>query len=883
MTEVEDIIKKCKLIFESGTLEQKKMALQELANINHPDVIELIKRATRDRNAGIRYFARKTLNKLSEQPPKSRIYRKDVEKLLTAIEVFGIHDESVDVAEAKFLEALLKLDSNSPNERLKGIEELITLRDTRALKPLHDLYKNEPDEKLRAIIVTAISKITPPENPEAHPCVVEALNDKDPRVKANAVEALKEKDIQENSELLLDILMNSSDNRLVANTAITLNKFYPGEVKEAIKRMLSSDKEWMIDSALYVVGELNLPEFLDYVIKYLKDGSENLKNRAKVTYEKLQVEEISNDLMPMLLNSYLDPSSEFYDIAKKAINKIESDVEKARTLQDASVERYIRLITVAEELKEFEFCKRALRKLITIFPEELLPFNILANICVKNGQIDEACKIYKKIVKISQNKVPPLEKLAELYVYTGKFEEAMKCYIYINKLSPSNFRASYRLGELYFINKYYDQALAEFTKVASSDNKLKDFANKFLGTIYLKKELVELALKHFNKVKMDDPDFQITQKCEVYYEIAFTLMEYECFKEAKIFFEKVEKLDPCFKDIQKQISKIDNILLKRKEAKYVKKDKTSIEIEDIDSSLETVVDTSAELKTYCMKDSDKKAEIAKEFFERFKKYLSRRYSEPELIGKGGMGLVVKALDNKLMRTVAIKVLLPYLAQNEEFVERFIREARAVATLNHPYIIKIFDIVEDKFLYIVMEYVKGELFRDILKKQGKIPVIMFKKFAAQLCQAFEYAHKKGVIHRDIKPDNIMLAESGNIKIMDFGLAKLEDMPQLTKMGAIMGTNHYMSPEQITGKEVDFRTDIYSLGVTFYEFLTGYRPFEEGDIAYKHVNEPPSPPSSKNELLNKEIDDVILKALSKNKEERFNSDLEFLDALLQALPV
>lgn len=261
-----------------------------------------------------------------------------------------------------------------------------------------------------------------------------------------------------------------------------------------------------------------------------------------------------------------------------------------------------------------------------------------------------------------------------------------------------------------------------------------------------------------------------------------------------------------------------------------------------------------------------------------------RYKVTEELGRGGMGIVYKGVDPALDRAVAIKVLPPKKLSQKKAIQRFLREARVSARLDHPHIIKIYDIGEEEGIYhIVMEYVSGKTLRDIIEEREKINEInitSMTKLFRQICQAIDYAHNLKIVHRDIKPENIMVTSDGNAKVMDFGLAVLEDRHSITEVGAVMGTIAYFSPEQAKGELADYRSDIYSLGIIFYEMLTNFLPFEAtnpSDMIQKHLNAIPQPPSRKNPDITTNLDDIILRALRKNPEERFLNIQEMIREL------
>ncbi len=235
-------------------------------------------------------------------------------------------------------------------------------------------------------------------------------------------------------------------------------------------------------------------------------------------------------------------------------------------------------------------------------------------------------------------------------------------------------------------------------------------------------------------------------------------------------------------------------------------------------------------------------------------HLSDRYELGEILGFGGMSEVHLARDLRLHRDVAIKVLRADLARDPSFYLRFRREAQNAAALNHPAIVAVYDTGEAETAtgplpYIVMEYVDGVTLRDIVHTEGPMPSKRAIEVIADACQALNFSHQHGIIHRDVKPANIMISKTGAVKVMDFGIARaLADANSVTQTAAVIGTAQYLSPEQARGEKVDARSDVYSLGCVLYEILTGEPPFV-GDspvaVAYQHVREDPVPPSQRHE--------------------------------------
>jgi len=263
-------------------------------------------------------------------------------------------------------------------------------------------------------------------------------------------------------------------------------------------------------------------------------------------------------------------------------------------------------------------------------------------------------------------------------------------------------------------------------------------------------------------------------------------------------------------------------------------------------------------------------------------HLSDRYELGEIIGFGGMSEVHLARDLRLHRDVAVKVLRADLARNPSFYLRFRREAQNAAALNHPAIVAVYDTGEaatasGPLPYIVMEYVDGVTLRDIVHNDGPMPPRRALEVIADACQALNFSHQHGIIHRDVKPANIMISDAGAVKVMDFGIARaLADTGNsVTQTAAVIGTAQYLSPEQARGESVDARSDVYSLGCVLYEMLTGEPPFV-GDspvaVAYQHVREDPIPPSQKRAGISPELDAVVLKALTKNPDNRYQSAAE-----------
>ncbi|AVL99182.1 Stk1 family PASTA domain-containing Ser/Thr kinase [Gordonia iterans] len=271
--------------------------------------------------------------------------------------------------------------------------------------------------------------------------------------------------------------------------------------------------------------------------------------------------------------------------------------------------------------------------------------------------------------------------------------------------------------------------------------------------------------------------------------------------------------------------------------------------------------------------------------------LSDRYELGETLGFGGMSEVQFARDLLLHRDVAIKILRPDLARDPMFYLRFRREAQNAAKLNHPTIVQVFDTGEadtpdGPLPFIVMEYVDGETLRDILRSDGPIPQRQAMTWMADVAAAMDFSHRAGIVHRDMKPANVMIDHQGAVKVMDFGIARAMDdtSATMTQTSAVMGTAQYLSPEQARGIKVDPRSDIYSMGCVLFELITGEPPFT-GDspiaVAHQHVHEDPRRPSQVNPDVSPELDSVVMKAMSKNPANRYQTSAEFRSDLIKVL--
>jgi serine/threonine-protein kinase len=261
-----------------------------------------------------------------------------------------------------------------------------------------------------------------------------------------------------------------------------------------------------------------------------------------------------------------------------------------------------------------------------------------------------------------------------------------------------------------------------------------------------------------------------------------------------------------------------------------------------------------------------------------------KYKIIEEVGRGNFATVYKAVDTTLDRTVALKVLAPHLLWDYTFVQRFQREARVAASLDHPSIVAIYEVNQIEGVhFIAMQFLEGRTLSQILEAEGQLAVSQVQAIVEQVSFALDYAHARGFVHRDVKPGNVIVADDGRATLTDFGLVKAGEGTKLSTTGVIFGTPEYMSPEQAQGEKVDRRSDVYSLGIMLFEMLTGQVPFEADtplEVPVKHLTAALPLPREVNPDIPEPVERVILKAMAKAPEDRFQRVSEMVEALRQA---
>lgn len=402
-------------------------------------------------------------------------------------------------------------------------------------------------------------------------------------------------------------------------------------------------------------------------------------------------------------------------------------------------------------------------------------------------------------------------------------------------------------GENYFGRKLLDRAITALQKVEPSSPESKP-ASFLLGRVFREKGMLELAYEYFHHAVKDE---EVSRgNLEYYYQLAVNAERIGRSEEAGMIYERILVLDFHFQDAADRL-------------KTIKSQKTQV-----------AVTSGVEYEITVSRPAGEKLVHPAAVIS------SERYTLVSELGRGGMGIVYRARDNILERVVAYKVLPANLKEHPQALKNFFREAKSAARLNHPNIVTVYDAGEESGnYYIAMELIEGESVKQILNREHQLPLKASLMIGGQVCKALEYAHERRIVHRDVKSSNIMWTPDKQVKLMDFGLAKvIEEVKGYQTIAS--GTPYYMSPEQTLGRNIDHRTDIYSLGITLFEMVTGVLPFLHGDAAYHHVHTPPPEARSLNPDLPPALNLIILKCMQKKPEDRYQNARDLFNALREA---
>lgn len=452
----------------------------------------------------------------------------------------------------------------------------------------------------------------------------------------------------------------------------------------------------------------------------------------------------------------------------------------------------------------------------------------LINLHLKAKETKDVIKLLERLVKI----IPGKPEFAKKLKLLRNKEEEKKIEEYEAQLESGNLSEEeanhirMKLAEFYKSTGAEDKRVSIFQQIAKSDKEFNPEIVFNIGLSFLSKDLEDLAYENFTKIA--DSKIEDKTKTDMLYSIGEAYQDKEIYEKANEFYKKILSIDMEYKDVAKRISDVSENLGKTPSEK-----KEARSLED-------------------------------------------RYDDIEKVGEGGMGAIYRAKDKILGRTVALKVIRSEFTADQEALARFIREAQSASALQHPGITTIYDISVEEPVYIAMELVEGgDLYEKLNGKQMEPKE--FIPLALDICNALDAAHEKGIVHRDIKLENIMLTKEGKIKVADFGLASITTSPRMTQSGQVMGTPLYMPPEQIKGQPTDNRSDIYALGITFYEMLTGDVPFKDGDIGYQHIHETPESPSFINPAITEELEAIIMKCVEKSPNDRYQKVREIINDL------
>jgi len=630
----------------------------------------------------------------------------------------------------------------------------------------------------------------------------------------------------------------------------------------------------------------------------------------------LESRDLITENLLSILNFYVLICDEkgFYNAMKRIIDKpdfirhlkeLKRLIKKilAKNIDSASAKFFLSIVYFNEEKREkaFAFLSEATELAINIKDFDLLT---LIEQFVKSLHKEHEDPLIRVI-------------LADIAKASGRFDEAVNILLYILERSPDNQPILFKIAELYFLNKNYKEAEFYLKRLISLDRK-NALYHKYFVKVKLEKKEKAKALKILKEYLTENPgDRELKAMLEeLNYEVSL-----ENFEKGKNKYEagRYNEAIACFQKVDIEYANLKNKAMLYTAASFFAKGLPDVGknivdnfnlnkdiFKDLEEYCDFLYDTAACLEKYgyieealvyykkilinniAFKDTNEKIDLLEKKIKLIFRdkadpvalqNIPSRYTNITFISKGGMGEVYRAFDNKLDRIVAIKSLIVTNMTNKKELKRFVETARAISDLRHPSIFAIYDIEEfDKGAFIIMEYIEGITLREYLNKEEKLSEKECIKLIRPVLSALLVAHKNGIVHRDIKPENIMLTSDNFVKLIDFGLARIEYLTTMTTTGAKLGTPFYMSPEQIVGEKVDVTSDIYAIGIILYEMLSGSPPFVEGDIAFQHLNIPPKSLIYDLKLkIDEKFENIILKCLRKDKKERYQNVEEILEDL------
>jgi tetratricopeptide (TPR) repeat protein len=457
----------------------------------------------------------------------------------------------------------------------------------------------------------------------------------------------------------------------------------------------------------------------------------------------------------------------------------------------------------------------------------------------RSGDLAKAAQLFEQAEQYA--------KAASLYKAAGNIAAAISALTHDVALRPEDLERHLELGLLLQENRQFDTAIQQFQKTVA-DGKFRRQALIHVAECFVAKNMYGVAIDRY-KACLKPGEIVSADNLDVYYGIGKAHELEGNHIEAKRIYESILAIDLEYRDVKQRMTDVEAL-------------------------------SGVFAQSHAATPPPGTTLVMDREFQRLSSETKERYAVKKPLGKGGMGTVYLAEDKRLKRIVALKVLPPELASDDQLRARMVREAQAVAQINHPNVVAVFDVGEETGRsYISMEFVDGRTLRDVLKESGYMLPGDCVRLLIQVTEGLGYAHRKGIMHRDIKPENIMVAKDGTAKIMDFGLAIVQGATRLTMPGGVAGTWYYMAPEQVRGEaDLTQAVDVYAMGCMTYELLTGTPPFTGSNVGIQHLSEPPRPLNEVAPSLPPSLVAIVMKCLEKNPADRY-PDAGSLNAALR----